>query len=286
MDTILRVATFNLKSSLLGIGIRNWKYRRELIFRMFRELDADIAGVQELTPRMRADFLSELGEYNFIGLGRGGRLLNEHSDIAVKNRLKINFSNTFWLSKNPNRISRLISPMSPLSWIFPRICTVAEVIIGDRRIRVFNTHLDVTSETARCIQLKIICRQISMYQESDPLPTILTGDFNTQPEARSIKTLLDNGFGYENVRLSSIIEGDVGGTYHFFHGGSQGRRIDYIFASEEFMPVGSEIIRSSYDGLYPSDHYPIIASLKLKDSPTDDNEVNSIKKSQTESTKS
>ena len=94
METILRVATFNLKSSLLGIGIRNWKYRRELIFRLFRELDADIAGVQELTPRMRADFLSELGEYNFIGLGRGGRLLNEHSDIAVKNQLKVNFGKT------------------------------------------------------------------------------------------------------------------------------------------------------------------------------------------------
>lgn len=267
MDTILRVATFNLKSSLLGLGVHNWKRRRELIFRIFRELNADIAGVQELTPRMRADFEQELSDYNLIGEGRGGCLLDEHSDIAVRNGYKINFGSTFWLSKQPNRFaSRMFSPLYPLSWIFPRICTVAEVYVNSRRIRVFNTHLDVSSETARCIQLKIICRHISLYQDKDPLPTLLMGDFNTKPDSRSIRALLNGGFGYKNVRLRSIAETDLGGTYHFFRGGDGGRRIDYIFASEDFQPVKIEIIRSSYDGLYPSDHYPIAASLRLKDS--------------------
>ncbi|MCI8387360.1 MAG: endonuclease/exonuclease/phosphatase family protein [Clostridiales bacterium] len=264
MDTILRVATFNLKSSLLGIGIHNWKYRRELLFRAFRELDADITGVQELTPRMRSDFEQELHDYNLIGRGRGGLILNEHSDIAVKNRLKIKFGNTFWLSNQPSRESRMFSLMSPLAWIFPRICTVAEIIMGQKRVRVFNTHLDVTSEAARYLQLKMICKHISLCQEKDPLPTLLMGDFNALPYSRSIYALENNAFGYKNVHLSGITNQLEGGTYHSFKGGLGLRRLDYIFASDDFELIKSEIVRSSYDGIYPSDHYPIVASLLLK----------------------
>jgi endonuclease/exonuclease/phosphatase family metal-dependent hydrolase len=139
------------------------------------------------------------------------------------------------------------------------------VIVNSQRIRVFNTHLDVTSETARCLQLKIICHRISLYQEKDPLPTLLMGDFNTLPDSQSIRTLVDNGFGYKNVRLSNIAEkNDTGGTLHFFHGGNARRKIDYIFASEDFKLLDIKIIRSSYNGYYPSDHYPLTASLLLK----------------------
>ena len=264
MDTYLRVATFNLKSSLIAFGERRWKYRRELIFRMFRELDADVAGVQELTPSMRRDFVSNLAGWRLFGVGRGGALFDEHADIAVKEGLHAKLLKTFWLTRRPDRSSRLVTPRSPLSWIFPRICTVAEITKNGRRIRVFNTHLDLMSDAARYIELRIICRQISAYQEHDPLPTLLCGDFNAKPDSRSIKELADNGCGYENVRLYNLSEG-IGGTYHFYRGGEGSRSIDYIFASKDFQLSDFEVIRSSYDGLYPSDHYPLIASLRLTD---------------------
>ena len=120
------------------------------------------------------------------------------------------------------------------------------------------------SDAARYIELRIICRQISAYQEHDPLPTLLCGDFNAKPDSRSIKELADNGCGYENVRLYNLSEG-IGGTYHFYRGGEGSRSIDYIFASKDFQLSDFEVIRSSYDGLYPSDHYPLIASLRLAD---------------------
>ena len=265
METVLRVASFNLKSSLFGMGIHKWKRRRELVIKMFRELKADITGVQELTPLMRRDLENELSDYNLVGRGRGGRLLDEHSDIAVRNGLKVTYDDTFWLSKDPSRFHRIFSILYPLAWIFPRICTVAEVNLGDRRIRVFNTHLEVSSETARFLQLRLICCQISRWQEKDPLPTILMGDFNTDPNSRSIHALIDNGFDHPNVRLKSVAEGIKGGTFHFFKGGMGKRRIDYIFASEEFHTLSTEIIRRSYDNEYPSDHYPIIATLALSE---------------------
>lgn len=115
MGTIIDIATFNLKSSLFGMGIHKWKRRRALVLRMMRELGSDIIGVQELTPLMRRDFENELHEYNLVGLGRGGGFLDEHSDIAVKNGLAVSYDGTFWLAKKNHR---LFSLMSPLAWIF------------------------------------------------------------------------------------------------------------------------------------------------------------------------
>ncbi len=259
MGTIIDIATFNLKSSLFGMGIHKWKRRRALVLRMMRELGSDIIGVQELTPLMRRDFENELHEYNLVGLGRGGGFLDEHSDIAVKNGLGVSYDGTFWLAKKNHR---LFSPMSPLAWIFPRICTVAEVKVGERRVRVFNTHLDVSSEAARCAQLRLICRQISERQKKEPLPTLLMGDFNTKPGAKSLRLLAD-GYGFDNVKLIGIAEGEAGGTFHFYKGGMGSRRIDYIFATPEFSLISAKIVRTSYDGEYPSDHYPLSVRLAL-----------------------
>ncbi|MBQ8509852.1 MAG: endonuclease/exonuclease/phosphatase family protein [Clostridia bacterium] len=259
----LQIATFNLKSDLLCLGAHAWAKRRELILRMLRELNADITGVQELTPRMRSDLSRELTDCTLVGRGRCRNFLNEHADIVVRNGLRVLSESTFWLSKKPDRVSSLIAPRYPLSWIFPRICTTAEVTLPEgQRIRVFNTHLDVLSEGLRRWQLTFICRRISQYQESDPLPTLLMGDFNASPKARSIQSL-ENGYGFPGVRLRCITADTDGGTYHHFHGGEGIRRLDYIFASEEFSLIDAQVIRSCYDGRYPSDHYPLLALLKL-----------------------
>lgn len=261
MTEYLRAATFNLKSPGFLPGAHSWKHRRDLLWRVFRELDADVVGVQELTPRMRSDFLDELGEYNLVGLGRGGPILDEHSDIAVRSGIKVDFESTFRLSKN--RSGRIFSFLSPLAWIFPRICTVAELRVGPSRIRVFNTHLDVSSEAARIIQLRMICHRIADYAESDPLPTLLMGDFNSLPNSKTIR-MLEEGFGFEGVKLRSVTGKLTGGTYHSFQGGEGRRLIDYIFAGPEFSPIESRIIRSSQDGSYPSDHYPLLTTLRLE----------------------
>ncbi|MGN1127988.1 MAG: endonuclease/exonuclease/phosphatase family protein [Candidatus Flemingiibacterium sp.] len=252
----LRVATFNLKSTGLGFGVRSWKRRREILRDAMLELNADLVGVQELTPIMRTYLEHELGGYNFVGLGRGGPIFNEHSDIAVRNGIKIAFESTFPLSKN--RSGRLISMRYPLSWIFPRICTVAELSVGGRRFRMFNTHLDVSSETARMLQLRIVCRRIAELNSKDPLPTILTGDFNATPDSRTVK-LLES---LDLPRLTSVAD-TVGGTFHFFRGKEPGMRLDHVFASPEFTEVSCEIVRHSWNGHYPSDHYPLLVTLNL-----------------------
>lgn len=253
----LTVATFNLKSTGLGFGVHSWKNRRAILLDALRDLDADVVGVQELTPIMKVYLEHELADYNFVGRPRGGIIFNEHSDIAVRNGIKIDYNSTFPLSKN--RFGRLVSIRSPLSWIFPRICTVAELESDGVRFRVFNTHLDVSSETARIIELRIVCRRISELNAADPLPTILTGDFNASPDSRAVKTIES----FELPKLTSVSESAAGGTYHFFRGRESGMRIDHVFASPEFHVNSSEIVRRNWNGLYPSDHYPLKVELTI-----------------------
>jgi hypothetical protein len=37
--------------------------------------------------------------------------------------------------------------------------------------------------------------------------------------------------------------------------------------SEELTPVAAAIVRTSYDGFWPSDHYPVTAILKIERTP-------------------
>ena len=53
------------------------------------------------------------------------------------------------------------------------------------------------------------------------------------------------------------------GTYHAFTGVTSGNRIDWVMHNGGFKAVSAEILKSSYDGIYPSDHFPIGAEFRI-----------------------
>ncbi|MBW3625927.1 MAG: endonuclease, partial [Armatimonadetes bacterium] len=56
----------------------------------------------------------------------------------------------------------------------------------------------------------------------------------------------------------------VVGTFNAFRGETTGDKIDYIFITPEFEVKDAEILRANRDGRYPSDHFPITATLRFK----------------------
>ncbi|MBB4807353.1 endonuclease/exonuclease/phosphatase (EEP) superfamily protein YafD [Chryseobacterium defluvii] len=88
--------------------------------------------------------------------------------------------------------------------------------------------------------------------DSSPYPVILAGDLNSVPNS------------YEYYQLSEGLKDafvEVGkGSATSFHDYKFPLRIDYIFASESIQPVSYKVDRSV--GL--SDHYPVIATFKIK----------------------
>ena len=251
-----------------------WERRRQLVSDLIRASEASIIGVQELLPEMKLDVQRLLNhEYSVFGNGRffGVRSQeDEHADIIVKNQdAQVRFCKTFWLSKNPEK-----NGSRAYFSIFPRICTVAEITLKNsgRRIRVFNTHFDHICSFARTLGARIILKYMDAYNQREPLPTILMGDLNAGPNSRAVKILKENLHDYSSVHLNDVYQffhpGKIHNTFHNF----SGKRIhglgpiDYIFVSDDFEVVESHIWDADQDGRYPSDHYPLVATLRLKDS--------------------
>ena len=275
-NDLIRVISFNLKRDF-GLPLNRshkWSERRALAAQYIRESGATIIGVQELLPNMREDVSRLLDvDYSVLGFGRYSGIRpqsDEHSDIIIKNdQVEVSRCRTFWLSKKPETPSRAMFA------VYPRICTVAEVKLkkSGRRLRVFNTHFDHVSPRARSFGAKLILEQIHNANQTDPLPTIVMGDFNAKPNSKAVRMMRENLSGYQDVRLQDIydsVEQLIGNTYHGFKGKikQKFKPIDYIFVSDDFEIVNASVDTSSFDGAYPSDHYPISATLRLKAEPT------------------
>jgi endonuclease/exonuclease/phosphatase family metal-dependent hydrolase len=53
------------------------------------------------------------------------------------------------------------------------------------------------------------------------------------------------------------------GTFHEFKGVSESDKIDAILVSPVWQVLGAEIIRTERAGRFPSDHFPVTATLRL-----------------------
>lgn len=260
----ITVATFNLRKDARTDGANRWANREPLVQRIIRKNQIDVLGVQEVLPAMRQDLERDLAEYVVVGFGRKKDLSNEHSDILA-NRMttQLSFYTTFWLSRIPYAFGSRFMPS-----IFPRICTVAELYLqGSRRkIRVLNTHLDHLSGYIRQKEIACILEHIQRLQEAEYLPTILMGDLNALPMGRLMTRLREcrmEGLGLRDVYADHHGYNSRTNTYHSFKGKAGRRHLDYIYASEEFQIQDCYIDRSSENGRYPSDHYPLVARLEL-----------------------
>lgn len=258
----MKVVTFNLRTDF-PLDIKNrWKYRREIVYDLINTNDFDIIGVQELTNKMFNDLSSEISNYNFVGQPRSSKYFIERNDILVAKKHRILEYNTFWLSKNPDKIGSSI-------WysVYPRICTTALIKLEDNNIvRVYNTHLDFLFPKAREYGLKKIGEYMEKQHEKDDYPAILMGDLNSTPNSKIIKNFLD---GKYNKRKFIAVQENKKEIYKMttlskFKERKRGLHIDYIFVTEEFNVKNTEIIYFNKNNKYPSDHYPIMAELELK----------------------
>lgn len=272
---VIKLISFNLKRDF-GIPFKRthlWRQRKELAARVIRDSGAAIIGVQELSPSMRSDVSNLLEDcYSVLGFGRfsGCRREkdDEHSDIIVKNDdASVQLVKTFWLSKSPEKLSRAYYAM------FPRICTVAEIYLNaiGRSVRVFNTHLDHVCGVARVLGVEVILEYMGRFQQERPMPTVLMGDLNCKPGSKPIAMLRTQVMEHAGMRLQDVYsvlpEQARFNTLHNFSGKikSGARQIDYIFVSEDFEILETKILTEPVDGLYPSDHYPLMTMVRLRD---------------------
>lgn len=163
-----------------------------------------------------------------------------------KDRYEILESGGFYLSPTPHEKSQFEGDSGPRSCIWT---TVLDKFTGITTLYI-NCHPDWNNDTQRALQVDVIFEV--MGEKMAEYPTILCGDFNTEPDGpvypRIVKEFKDTCKEAEN-NLSEI---DF--TCHSF--GEASKFIDYTFYNNTFKPTHYRIISDMYNG-HVSDHYGI-----------------------------
>lgn len=260
----ITVMSFNIRYGTADDGPNNWRYRRELLFRVIREQAPDILGLQEALRFQLDELASALPEYSEAGVGRSdGATAGEYAAVLyLTGRFELLEEGTFWFSEAPD------VPGS-VGWgaSLPRICTWVRLRDrrSDRGTFVYNVHFDHQSQESRARGARLLARRI--LRRSHPEPVIVTGDFNAGEDNPAMRYLLGaerprpalelrDSFRMAHPRAAAV------GTFNGFSGDSSGAKIDAVLVSPSWTVISAAIVRTMRDGRYPSDHFPVVATLR------------------------
>jgi len=262
----LRVMTFNIRNSYAQDGENDWKYRKELVYQTIRDYSPAILGLQEANHAQQNELLTALPEYDFVGIGAKGGTKGQYCSILYrKNRFKVEKTETCWLSDNPT------VPSSTWGNHHLRIFTYARLVEKESGniINTYNCHLDDGSKKAR----EKSVRQIGVHILNQPSnePFVFMGDFNAPENSVTIQQLgkfktPQKGtihLASDSFRMLHADRKDVG-TYHGYIGNTEGDKIDSIFVQPTTEVLEASIVRTASNDRYPSDHFPVTATLRFK----------------------
>lgn len=261
------VMTFNIRYGTAPDGDNAWPLRRELLFDLVRREDADLIGVQEALDFQIDELVGAAPAYAVIGVGRDdGLRAGEYSAILYRReRFHVAEAGTFWFSDTPQ------APGSR-SWgnSITRICTWARFIDRDGRgFWLFNLHLDHQSQPSRERSTELLRDRLGG-RTFPHEPVVVTGDFNVGEQNPAIQTLLaargdQPPLLVDSFRVLHPDEETVGTFNGFRIGQVHGDKIDYILVPPGTDVIRAEILRTSRNGRYPSDHFPVVARVRLVD---------------------
>jgi len=256
----LEVMTYNIKYDNVNDTVNNWNDRKEAMVGLLKKYHPDFIGMQEVLHR-QLQFLNEsLIDYDYVGVARDdGKEKGEYSPILYNTKnYKLLTSNTFWLSKTPDKIS--------VGWdaAMERICTYGlfENLKTKQRVFVFNSHFDHIGTKARKKSASLILKKIKQLNNEE-LPVILMGDFNLMPDEKPIiliKKKMDDGQSISKTPM----KGPKGTFNGFDINDPMEKRIDYIFTTgfkvENYLHIDERL----KTGKHISDHIPVLSTLVKK----------------------
>lgn len=254
-----RVMSFNVRciSDDNGHTIAN---RSQLVTAVLEQYAPDTFGVQEATPKWIKILNRELGDkYECVGEGRSPiEMFTEYSSVYYrKDKYNLLDSGTIWLSETPEK-----KYTKDFDSKHNRIASWA--VLEDKETGVkfthMNTHLDHVLESTRVEQVKVLKAKIAELGKETTV--ICTGDFNTYETAEAYAEMRKD---YDDTKLVAT-NSDTGITFHNYGAIEEhdDGAIDFVFATKGTKADTYKIIRDCIDGIYPSDHYPVMADVVLK----------------------
>jgi endonuclease/exonuclease/phosphatase family metal-dependent hydrolase len=257
----IKVMTYNIRCGYCedSSDVNHWSKRKFLVAYMIKSHNPDLIGLQEAEQFQIKDLVKMLDDYDFYGVGRDdGKEKGESAAIFYKkNRFIPEEQKTLWLSETPGLVSK--------GWDAALNRTVTILKLKELKLSeefyFLNTHFDHIGEKARTESSGLIINEIKKFTNN--FSVILTGDFNYTSKSDCYKIITE---ALSDASIISKTE-SLGGNISFNGFGKQiepNYKIDFIFVNDNVEVLNHIIDTTTYNGLYPSDHYPVISEVKLK----------------------
>ena len=256
----LKVMTFNMRYASAKPP-NAWPERRPVTAALLRQYAPDVVGTQEGLYAQLKEIAADAPDYDWVGLGRDGGSQGEFMAIFYRRaQLEPIAFDHFWLSDTPEVIASV-------TWDHNCRRMVTWVRFRDRQsgaeFYFWNTHLDHESEPARHKGAALIRDRVAKLKPT--LPLLLVGDFNCDGgNSRAWEILAKEG-GFQDTW--PLAKSRVNEKLNSFHGFQPARtnaqRIDWILAQGDLTVESTEIVTFERAGQFPSDHFPVMATLRL-----------------------
>lgn len=254
----IRVMSANLRCfNPQDIGKKSWFYRADLILKNIENEAPTVIGFQEATKWQYNYFCKALPGYDSVITYRDDSPFSEGCPIFYSTALyDLMDKGSFWLSETPDVLSK--------DWDSKcyRVCSY--VILRDKaseqQFVVFNTHLDHVSDVARINGIGVVLDKI---QQFGGLPSMIMGDFNAEEDSETYRSATENFLDAKYQAKEAV--GLHGATYQNWGESLDRNPIDYFMISKTGFAVEQyKVVDTTYAGVYPSDHFPILVDLILE----------------------
>ncbi|MBC7714434.1 MAG: endonuclease/exonuclease/phosphatase family protein [Rhizobacter sp.] len=252
----LKLITSNIRFANSGDGIHDWSARLPLLVEIYKNFGPDFLGTQEGRQAQINELDEKLVDLDLVAGHREWIDERMYPCIFINPKtIEVNRSGDIWLSETPG-----VAGSSSFESAFPRLCTWAEVTLkkSGQKMMMVNTHLDHILHETRKKQIDVLINEVKKINQ---LPLFIMGDFNESP-LTEIREKLISSFDLKDPWSEKNFPEET--SHHGFNGDKSidGFRIDWILIPKHFECVDLHLEKRSYkDGVYPSDHYPLLATV-------------------------
>ena len=263
----VRIATHNVRYIDLRPeaegpwSAEGWERRKAALDGVFKMMDADIVAFQEMesfaggsgsATNLARDFLLERNPGFAAAASGDWRVFPSTQPIFYRpDRFRLRDEGWFFFSDTPDVIySRTFDG----SW--PAFASWAEFAPrgGGPAFRVVNVHFEYRSSSNRRLSAELVRDRIAPVIAAGT-PVFVVGDLNARRASPTGRRIAEAGVVFAPV---------AGATYHFNRGLNLLFPIDHIGATPDLTPIGPPVVlRFRFGGVWPSDHYPVVADYAL-----------------------
>ncbi|MEJ5259350.1 MAG: endonuclease/exonuclease/phosphatase family protein [Anaerohalosphaeraceae bacterium] len=256
----LKAVTFNIRYGTADDGPNRWDRRRESVFSLLSEYGADVLALQEALDFQVEQIGRALPAYDYVFVCRDdGKRAGESCPIFYrKDRFERLEAGTFWFSDTPD-----IPGSKHWGNQIPRICTwvCLQERMSRRPLWVYNVHLDHQSQSSRERSIRLLAERIASLPAGSAV--IVLGDFNMELSNPALEPLLsEKELHLKEAWQTLYPDRQPVGTWHDFGRRFNTAKIDHILIPQGLAVLEAEIDQRTFEGRYPSDHFPVWAVIQ------------------------